>query len=158
MKKYLSSPPILSAPEEAEDVFLYLAVSNVTVSAVLLREEKGKQKPVFYTSKMLLDAETRYNAMEKMVLALVTTKKKLRHYFELHTNVVMTNCPIGQILSKPDLSGKLTKWAIELGVYDIKYVSRSARKGQVLADFLVKIQSFDLLDKKMMELLEEKMS
>lgn len=105
---------------------------------------------------MLLDAKTRYSAMERMVLALVTAKKKLRYYFESHTIVVMTDCPIGQILSNPDLSGRLTKWAIELGVYDIKYVSRSARKGQVLADFLVEIQSFDPLEKKTMELPEEK--
>ena len=77
---------------------------------------------------MLLDAETRYNAMEKMVLALVTAKKNFRHYFESHTIVVMTNCPIRKILSKPDLSGRIAKWEIELGVYDIKYASRSARK------------------------------
>ena len=75
---------------------------------------------MLYTSKMLLDTETRYSTIEKMVLALVTEKKKLRHYFESHTIVVMTNCPIGQILSKPDLSGRLTKWAIELRVYDLK--------------------------------------
>lgn len=104
---------------------------------------------------MFLDAETRYSKMEKMVLALVTAKKNLRHYFESHTIVVMTNCPIGKILSKPDLSGRLTKWAIELGVFDIKYVSRSAKKGQVLVDFLVEIQSFEPLEKETMMLLEE---
>ena len=129
LKKYLSTAPILSAPAEEEDLYLYLAVSDVAVSGVLIREDGGKQKKVFYTSKMLLDAETRYSKMEKMVLALVTAKKKLRHYFESHTIMVMTNCPIGQILSKPDLSGRLTKWAIELGVYDIRYVSRNAKKG-----------------------------
>ena len=58
--------------------------------------------------------------MEKIVLALVIAKKKLWHYFESHTIVVMTNCPIQQILSKHNLLGRLTKWAIELEVYDIK--------------------------------------
>ena len=84
---------------------------------------------VFYMSKMLLDTETRYNAMEKMVLALVTVKKKLWHYFKSHTIMVITNCSIRQIFSKPDRSRRLTKWAIELGAYDIKYVSRSTRNG-----------------------------
>ena len=92
-----------------EDLFLYLAVSEVAVSAVLVREENKKQKPVFYTSKMLLDAEMRYNDLEKMVLALVTAKKKLRHYFESHQIIVVTNYPIRQIPSKPDLSGRLMK-------------------------------------------------
>ena len=44
---------MLSALEKEEDLFLYLAVSKVAVSVVLLREEEGKQKLVFYTSKML---------------------------------------------------------------------------------------------------------
>ena len=76
MKKYLNYP-ILLAPSEGDDLFLYLVVSNVEVCGVLVREEESKQKTVFYTSKMLLDAETRYSTMKKMVLALVTVKKKL---------------------------------------------------------------------------------
>lgn len=68
---------------------------------------------------MLLKAETRYSTMEKLVLALVNAKKKLHHYFETHLRMVITNFPVKQILSKPDLSNRLTKWAIDLGVYDI---------------------------------------
>ena len=60
---------------------MYLAVSEVPVSGVLFREDNKKQGLVFYVSRMLLDVETRYNTMEKMVLALVNAKKKLRHYF-----------------------------------------------------------------------------
>ena len=59
LKKYLSIAPILSALSEEEDLFLYLAVSDVAISGVLVREERGRQNPVFYTSNMLLDAETR---------------------------------------------------------------------------------------------------
>ena len=91
---------------------------------------------------MLLDAETRYNSLEKMVLALVTTKKKLRHYFDSHLVIIVTNYPIQQILSKPDLLGRLTKWAIELRIYKIKSILRTTKKRQVIADFLVEIQSF----------------
>ena len=56
LKIYLSITPVISALEEEEDIFLYLAVSEVAVSAILLREEYGKKKPVFYTSKILLDS------------------------------------------------------------------------------------------------------
>ena len=49
----------------------------MAVSAVLIIEDNKKLNPVFYTSKMLLDAETRYNSLEKMVLTLVMEKKKL---------------------------------------------------------------------------------
>ena len=58
----------------------------------------------------------------------------------------MINYPIMQILSKPDLSGKLTKWVIELGVYDIRYAPKTSRKGQAAPYFLVDIQSFEPLE------------
>ncbi|XP_021831124.1 uncharacterized protein LOC110771174 [Prunus avium] len=60
LKTYLTSPPLLSKPVPGEDLFVYLAVSNSAVSSALIREELGAQHPVFYTSKALLDAETRY--------------------------------------------------------------------------------------------------
>ena len=142
LKQYLSSPIILSSPLLEKDLFMYLAVSEVVVNAILFCEENKKQRPVFYVSRILLDAKTRYSTVEKMVLALVNVKKKLNHYFETHPITVITDFPIKQILSKPDLSGRLTKWAIDLGVYDICYVPRAAKKGQVMADFLVEIHSF----------------
>ncbi|GMN58479.1 hypothetical protein TIFTF001_027582 [Ficus carica] len=40
------------------------------------------------------------------------------------------------ILSMPYLTGRLTKWAIELGVYDIYNKQITFRKGQVLAGFI----------------------
>ncbi|XP_062117101.1 uncharacterized protein LOC133830977 [Humulus lupulus] len=91
---------------------------------------------------MLLDAENRYNMMEKLALTLITAKKKLQQYFESHTIIVYTDYPMKQVLNKPDLSGRLSKWAIELGTYDIQFLPRKAKKGQVLANFLVEIQSF----------------
>ena len=81
LKQYISSPPILSSPLPEEDLFMYLAVSEVVVSAVLFCEENKKQRHVFYVSRMLLGVEIHYSALEKMVLALVNAKKKLRHYF-----------------------------------------------------------------------------
>ena len=76
LKNYLSIAPILSASKEEEDLFLYLAVLEVAVSVLSLKEEDGNQKLVFYISKMLLDTKKRYSTMEKVVLALETAKKK----------------------------------------------------------------------------------
>ena len=142
LKKYLNSPSILFSPLLEEDLFMYLAMSEVVVSTMLFCEENKKQKHVFYMSRMLLDAKTRYSSVEKMVLALVNAKKKLRHYFETHPIIVIPDFPIKQILSKPNLLSRLTKWAINLGVYDIRYLPRAAKKGQVIAKFLVEIQLF----------------
>ena len=79
------------------------------MSAVLFCEENKKQRPIFYMSRILLDVETRYSAVEKMILALVNAKKKLRNYFKTHPITMIIDFPIKQILSKPDLLGRLTK-------------------------------------------------
>ena len=50
--------------------------------------------------------------MEKLVLALVTTSKKLGYYFETYVINVVTNYPITSVLRKPELSGRMAKWSI----------------------------------------------
>ncbi|GJW63801.1 reverse transcriptase domain-containing protein [Tanacetum coccineum] len=62
--------------------------------------------------------------------------RRLRQYFEAHPIKVITDQPIKQILDKLEVSGKLAKYAVELGAYNIVYVPRNAIKRQVLADFL----------------------
>ena len=50
LKAYLSSPLLLSPSKPGEELFLYLAVSPITVNVALVREEDRVQKPVYYTS------------------------------------------------------------------------------------------------------------
>ena len=75
--------------------------------------------------------------MEKMILVLVTTSRKLRHYFQAHTVEVPTEYPMKQILHKPESSRRMIKWAIELSEFDIKYKPRTAVKGKILAYFIM---------------------
>ncbi|XP_073152363.1 uncharacterized protein [Henckelia pumila] len=80
--------------------------------------------------------ELRYSEVEKLALALVMTARKLRPYFLSYPIVVLTNSPIGRILSRVDISRRLVKWTTEHSEYDIQYEPRSAIKAQTLADFL----------------------
>ena len=73
--------------------------------------------------------------MEKLVLALVLTSRKLMHYFQTHSIVVYTEFPLKNILSKVDLSSRLLKWVVELGQSNNKFLPRATIKGQVPADF-----------------------
>ena len=50
LKKYLSSPPLLSPFKPGEELYLYLVVSHAAISAALVREEDGSQRPVYFTS------------------------------------------------------------------------------------------------------------
>ena len=60
LKAYLSSPPLLSPSKPGEELYLYLAISQATVSAALVREEDGSQKPVYFTSQALRGVKERY--------------------------------------------------------------------------------------------------
>ena len=62
---------MLAKPQEGEILILYLAVSPYAISAVLIKEEEYAQFPVYYIRKRLLDAETRYSNMEKLVYELI---------------------------------------------------------------------------------------
>ena len=135
LKTYLSSPPILVSPSEGELLTLYLVVSDFATSAALVRERDRVQQPVYYCSRALRGAEERYPKMEKLILSLVTTSRKLRPYFQAYTVEVPTEYPMKQILHKPETSGRLMKWAIELSEFDIRYKPRTAVKGQILANF-----------------------
>ncbi|XP_071907834.1 uncharacterized protein [Coffea arabica] len=142
LKEHLVRLPALTSPEVGETLFIYLAAGEGAVSAVLVREEDKLQKPVYYVSRALQGAESRYSAIERYVLALVHAARKLRTYFQTHPVVVRTDQPLKQILSKPESSGRMVKWAVELSEYDLGYQPRTAIKAQALADFIADGISF----------------
>ena len=80
LKEYLTQAPTLTTPDPEEDLFMCLSVSDHAVNAVLLKDQEV-QHLVYYISKTLVDVETRYLPLEKLVLALVHATKKLPHYF-----------------------------------------------------------------------------
>ncbi|KAL0449375.1 UNVERIFIED_CONTAM: hypothetical protein Slati_1493900 [Sesamum latifolium] len=137
LKHYLATPPLLVNPKQGDVLFLYLVVSEVAVSSVLVKQQEKDQNPVYYVSKMLQGAEKRYTQIEKLALALVVSARKLRPYFQSHKVIVLTNYPLRHVMTTPDAFGRLVKWAVELGEYDIEYQSQTAIKAQVLADFVV---------------------
>ena len=147
IKRYFSIP-ILSSPLPGERLYLYLAVTDWTVSAVLLRSlSPREQRPVYFISKAFADAETRYSRMEQTVLALRTTAQKLRPYFQAHPTTVLTNQPLQNVLHKWDITGKMLRWAIELSEYGIDHQPRLSLKGQVMTDFIAELPEARAPDK-----------
>ena len=91
LKKYLSSPPLLRPSRPGEELYLYIAVSQVAVSVALVREEEGSQRLVYFISRAFQGAEERYPRMEKLAFALVMAVRKLKLYFQAHTIIVLTD-------------------------------------------------------------------
>nr|XP_011463623.1 PREDICTED: uncharacterized protein LOC101300244 [Fragaria vesca subsp. vesca] len=116
--------------------YLYIVASQSAVSSILIRKESDVKHAIFYAGKGFTPAESRYPDVEKLALALIITTRKLKHYFQAHSITFYTNHPLRQIMLKPEISGRLVKWAIELGEFDIHYRPRVAIKGQAAADFI----------------------
>lgn len=136
LKEFLASLSLLKQPELGCPMFVYLSIGEASISAVKVREDGKSQCPVYFVSKVLHGAELRYSEVEKVALALVNAARRLRPYFLNYTMIVRTDHPLSSILGKIDTSGRLVKWAVELGQFDIHYEPRTAIKAQALADFI----------------------
>nr|XP_025617259.1 uncharacterized protein LOC112709589 [Arachis hypogaea] len=138
-KEILAAPPVLGKPRDGEPLYLYLAITSEALAAVLVREDGKTQQPVYFISRALQGAELRYSKLEKLAVALLTSSRRLKQYFQSHQVVVRTDQGIRQVLQKPDLAGRMMTWSIELSQYDIRYEPRQAIKAQAMADFLVEV-------------------
>ena len=119
----------MSNPEPNEVLFAYIAVASYAVSLVLIRVDCGVQRPVYYMSKSLHEAEVRYLPLEKAILAVVLGTRKLPHYFQAHTVAVLTQLPLKAIVRSADYTGRIAKWGTILRAFDIKYMPRTSIKG-----------------------------
>ena len=109
LKDYLAQPPIMSSPEPDKVLFAYIAVAPYSVSLVLIRVDCVVQRPVYYMSKSLHEAKVRYLPLEKAILAIVLGTRKLPHYFQAHTVVVLTQLLLKAILRSADYTGRVAK-------------------------------------------------
>ena len=106
---------------------------------MLVQEQDQVQRPIYFVSKALQGPETRYQSLEKAALAVVFSAWRLRHYFHSFAVVVMTNFPIQKVLQKPDVAGRMVRWAVELSEFDIRYKPRGSIKGQLYVDFVAEL-------------------
>lgn len=116
---YLTNTPLLTRPVEFEILYPYLTISLVMVSSILIWEDEGVQMPAYYTSRLLKDAETRYPRMEKVTYTLLISSRWLPPYFQAHSIIILTDQPLRLILQKLDTFGRITKWMMELGEFDM---------------------------------------
>jgi hypothetical protein len=141
LKRYLEEAAVMTKPSPKADLLLYIAASDTGVSAVLVEKRMEadtlKQFPIYYVSEALSGSKLFYSEMEKMAYAVVMAKRKLQHYFQSNNISVPTTFPLRDMFENKESTGRMGKWATELAEHVINFVSRSAIKSQVLADFVV---------------------
>ncbi|GAA0164281.1 hypothetical protein LIER_19957 [Lithospermum erythrorhizon] len=127
----------ISKSESGETLQLYLVTADVAVSSVLIREEEGTQRPIYYVSHVLRGTEERYHVIDKAAFAMGVSVRKLKAYFESHPTQVVTDQPLRRVLTSPALSGRLITWVVELSKFELSYIPRISVKAQALADFVI---------------------
>ena len=67
------------------------------------------------------ETELRYLPLEKAALALLQAAKKLPHYFQSSTVIVLSDLPLKMLLQRFDFSGRITRWGVHLGSLGVEY-------------------------------------
>jgi hypothetical protein len=104
LKNMLKSPPILTAPTLEGPMLLYISATTQVVNAALVveREEPGRsqkvQQFVYFISEVLSDSKMRYTQIQKLVYAILMTKRKLWHYFNAHPIMVVYKYPLEEVI------------------------------------------------------------
>jgi dsDNA-binding SOS-regulon protein len=150
LKEFLSKPPVLTAPCKKEQLALYLTATTHVVSTAIVveRQEDGHaypvQRPVYFVSEVLSESKARYQLVQKLLYAVLITSRKLRCYFQQYLITVVTDYPLGNILRNQDATGRISKWAVELGALTIDFKPQTAIKSQALVDFMAEWQENQL--------------
>jgi hypothetical protein len=142
LKDFLSKPPGITAPCKKKQLLLYLAATTHVVSFAIVVERQEDdhaypvQRPVYFISEVLSESKARYQPVQKLLYAVLITSRKLRHYFQEYSVSVITDYPLGDILRNQDATGRISKWAVKLGTYNIDFKPRTTIKSQALVDFM----------------------
>ena len=102
----------------------------MVIGLALIQEFEGKERVIYYLSRILIDAETRYSAIEKLCLCLYFSGIKLRHYLlSAECTIICKDDVVRYKLSMPITCGRIGKWIWALSEFDLRYESTKAVKG-----------------------------
>ncbi|GJX00535.1 hypothetical protein Tco_0184448 [Tanacetum coccineum] len=133
-----SSIPVEDSDPVQEEIDIFLVPDDLIPPGVENDDFEDEDNSTFLPEN---ESSILEPSLLKLILALVHAARRLRRYFQAYTITVLTNTPIKQILTRPEKTGRVAKWAIKLGEHDIVFLRREEK--ETSADFLVEIPSED---------------
>ena len=126
-------------PSRNKSMSLYIDVSDATIGSMLAQKDcNGIERHIYYLSRMLVNAETRYSLIEKLCICLYFACMKLKQYIKPVDVYVSSHYDIiKHMLSKPIMHSRIRKWALKLTKFSLTLNLLKAIKGQIMAVFIV---------------------
>ena len=147
LKDKLLTAPILHHVDWSKPFVLECDASDFAVGAVLSQPsqfENAEVFPVGYFSRKLRDAETRYHAYDKEMLAIVEALKFWRHYLvgsRFPVTIYSDHRNLEFFRSRQVLNARQARWSLLLNEYDFRLSYRPGRCN-VVADALSRRPDF----------------
>lgn len=129
VKEWMTSDPVLTAPDYSLPFTLQTDASFSGLGAVLSQTDKdNKEHPVAFWSRKTLDRETRYSASEVECLAAVEAIKHFAHYLHgAHFTLVTDHRALTSLQTMRNDNPRLTRWSLALQPFSYSVVHRSGQ-------------------------------
>jgi hypothetical protein len=116
IKKMIGEASVLASPDYMKEILIFSFTSEHTIAVVLLQKnDEGFEQPISFFSKILRDAELKYDIMEKHAYTMVKALKYFRTYV-LHSKIISyvpTNV-VKDILVQPNSDGNRGRWLAKI--------------------------------------------
>ena len=128
LKLKLTSTPILAFPCLKEPFVLYTDASQFAMGAVLAQVQDGKERAISYASRSFSKSQTKYSAIRRELLALVTFTRHFCHYLLGQKFTIVTDHSALQWLhSFKDPDGVTARWLETLAPFDYEVRHRPGK-------------------------------
>ena len=139
LKNAITSAPVLRIYDPKLPITVTTDASKFALGGVLEQTDGKETKPVCFHSRTLNEAEQRYAAHERELLAIVDTIRTWRVYLHGQKFVVRTDhFPLKYLESQSNLSQRQLRWLETLVEFDFK-INPIKGKSNVVADALSRI-------------------
>jgi hypothetical protein len=116
VNKAISEAPVLASPDYTKEFLIFSFASEHTITAVLLQKnEEGFEQPITFFSKILRDAELKYDILEKQAYTMVKALKDFRTYV-VHSKIIayVPTRSVKYILLQLDNDGRRGRWLAKI--------------------------------------------